>query len=71
MVVNHTHQALHNVSEITAGAHEIATLAARLSTTPTAGDALRNCLKDPPAFGRLTLCFDHGKLYRVLREESF
>lgn len=50
---------------------EIASLAARLDTTPTAGDALRKCLKDPPAHGTITLKFGEGKLYRVLREESF
>lgn len=58
-------------SETQARAMEIASIAARLDTTPNAGDALRACLKSPPKHGTITLKFGEGKLYRVLREESF
>lgn len=50
---------------------DIATLAARLKVTRSAGDALRRCLREPPQNGVVTLKFNHGTLYRIVKEESF
>ena len=49
---------------------EIATLAAKLDATERAGQRLKECLAAPPEYGKITLCFQNGKLFRVVKEES-
>ena len=60
-----------NIVEDAAIPLELARIAARLPATPSAGAALRKCLGDPPKHGTITLKFGDGKLYRVVKEESF